>query len=115
MIPLEFDRQRNLHFNLGSIRDLERAGGKPLAAILHDLFNLGIDCLATTLYHGLKHEDATLNAALLLKMLEKHIEEDKSLSPLFTAAIQALEETGVLRTPEDIARGKSKTLVPTLT
>lgn len=114
MVQIELDKPRNLHFGLASIRDLERAmGGKPLAGILHDLSAIGIDALVIALYHGLKHEDAALNQSLVLKMLDKHVTSGESLQPVFRAVSQALEDTGVFRTSEDVAEGKSQT--PALT
>lgn len=88
-------------------------GGKPLAGILHDLSSIGIDALVIALYHGLKHDDAGLNQSLVLKMLEKHVQNGESLQPVFAAVSKALDESGVFRTSEDVAQGKSQT--PALT
>ena len=115
MIDIQLgDRTLSVHYDLGSLRDLERAmGGKPLASILSDLANIGIDALAIALYHGAKGQDPTLNSALILKMMDKHLRAGESLQPLFRAVNQALEETGVFRTSEDVSEGKQKT--PALT
>lgn len=110
MISVELDRPRSLRFGLAAVRDLESAmGGKPLASILQDLSLIGINALVTALYHGLKHEDPTLNPNRILKILERHVEEGNSLQPLYTGVSKALEATGVFRTSEDVEAGKSQT------
>ena len=109
MVQIELDKPRQLKYGLGALRDLERAmNGKPLAQILMDLSSVGIDALCIALLHGLKHEDQSLNANLVLKLLDKHVESGESLQPLYRAVSQALEETGVFRTSEDVAEGKQK-------
>lgn len=108
MVQIELDKPRNLKFGLGALRDLERATGKPLAQILMDLSSVGIDALSTALLHGLKHEDPTLNPSLVMRLLERHVESGESLQPLYRGVSQALEETGVFRTSEDVAEGKQK-------
>lgn len=108
MVNIELDRPRNLHYGLAAVRDLENAlGGKPLAGILQDLSQIGINALIAALYHGLKHEDPTLNSNRLLKILEKHVEDGQSLQPIYSGVSQALEQTGVFRTSEDV-EGKAK-------
>jgi hypothetical protein len=45
VIQIDFDKPRQLHFDLAAIRDLERnMDGKPLASIVNDLTNLGPSC-----------------------------------------------------------------------
>ena len=88
-------------------------GGKPLASILHDLSLVGINALVIALYHGLKHEDVTLNTSRLMKILEAHVDGGNSLQPLYGAVSKALENTGVFRTTEDVESGKLQT--PALT
>jgi hypothetical protein len=111
VVQIELDRTRHVKFGLAAIRDLERAmGGKPLASIIQDLSSVGIDALIITLFHGLKHEDPTLNTNLILKMVDQHMVSGESLQPLYKAVIEALEGTGVFRTSEDVTEGKQKAL-----
>jgi hypothetical protein len=113
VVPIELDRTRQLHYGLAAVRDLEQAmGGKPLASILQDLSLIGINALIIALYHGLKHEDPTLNSNRLLKMVEAHLEAGESLQPLYGGISKALESTGAFRTSEDVTSGKTKTPVP---
>jgi hypothetical protein len=113
VIPVELDKTRHVKYGLASVRDLESAlGGKPLASVLHDLSLIGINSLVIALYHGLKHEDPTLNPNRLVKILEAHIEDGNSLQPVYMAVSKALESTGVFRTTEDAEAGKSKTPTP---
>jgi hypothetical protein len=113
VVPIELDKPRNVKYGLASVRDLEAAmGGKPLASVLHDLSLIGINVLVIALYHGLKHEDPTLNANRVLKILEAQLEEGHSLQPVYVAVSKALESTGVFRTTEEAEAGKQKTPTP---
>ena len=110
MISIELDKPRQLHFGLSGVRDLERAlNGKPLGSIIQDLSLMSIDALVTALHHGLRHEDSGLNPNLILKMLDTYMKAGNSLQPVFGAVSEALEETGVFRTSDDVELGKRKT------
>lgn len=102
MVQIDFDKTRNLHFDLAACRDLEAAmGGKPLASIINDLANLGVTAMVLALWAGLKHEDRALNPKLVERMLTKYIEQKKSLRALGRALNDAIEETGLFRSEDD--------------
>lgn len=104
MVPIDFDKPRQLHFDLAAVRDLEAAmNGKPLASIVNDLVNLGVTALVLALWAGLKHEDRALNPKLVEKMLSRYIEQKKSLRVLGRALNDAIEETGLFRSEDDEA------------
>lgn len=111
MIQIDFDKPRQLHFDLSAIRDLEASmGGKPLASIVGDLASLGVTALVLALWAGLKHEDRTLNPKLVERMLEKYIDQKKSLRVLGRALNDAIEETGLFRSEDDeVPEGNAQT------
>src|SRR5262245_54723653 len=109
-IQIEFDKPRELKFNLAAIRDMEAAlDGKPLAAIVGDITRLGINATVIALWAGLKHEDRALSVNLVTKMLETYIQKGgkaadgsvRSLRTLSGAVDRALEETGLFRNEDD--------------
>lgn len=113
MVEIELDRTRHVQYGLASIRELENSlDGKPLARIINDLRSMGIDALIVSLYHGLKKEDPTLNVNLLLKIIQKYMDDGNSLQPLYRAVSKALDDTGVFRTSEDVSEGKQETPTP---
>ncbi len=113
MIQVSLDKARTLKYGIGAVRDLENAlGGKPLGDVIRDLSRLGINALVISLYHGLKHEDAGLNLRLIEKMLEAHLDAGESLQPLYDAVSESIKDTGIFRTGEDAAEGKSRTPIP---
>lgn len=114
MVQIDFDKPRNLRFDLAAVRDLEAAlGGKPLASVINDLSMLGVNALVLSLWAGLKHEDRGLNPKLVERMLEAYISDKKSLRTLGRAVNDALDETGLFRTDEP--EGNATTAATTAT
>jgi hypothetical protein len=102
VIQIDFDKPRQLHFDLAAIRDLEAAmGGKPLASIVNDLASIGVNAIVLALWAGLKHEDRTLNPKLVERMLSTYIKNKKSLRVLARALNDGIEETGLFRNEDD--------------
>lgn len=101
-VPIDFDKPRQLKYDLAAVRDLEAAlDGKPLADVVNDLARMGVNALVLSLWAGLKHEDRTLNPKLVERMLSTYIEQKKSLRVLGRAVNDALDETGLFRTEDD--------------
>lgn len=101
-VPLEFDKPRTLKFDLAAVRDLEAAlDGKPLAAVIRDISQLGINATITALWAGLKHEDRALNLSLVTKHLERYIQNGGKLRTVAKALDAALEDTGLFRSEDD--------------
>lgn len=112
MAQIEFgDKTRTLKFDLRAIKDLESAmGGASVADIIQKLMGVSVTAITTTLWAGLKHEDPSLNVALVTKMLQKYMDEGKRLKVLGKALNKALiEETGLLRTDDEDAEGNEET------
>jgi hypothetical protein len=98
---VDFDRRRELKFDLAAIKDLERASdGAPLGKIVTDLGQMGITSLTLALWAGLKHEDRTLTPNLVTKILEKYLADRKSLTKLLRAVNDAIDESGLFRGAE---------------
>lgn len=108
MIDIDFDKPRKLHFDLAAVRDLEASlNGKPLASIINDLAQLGVNALVMALWAGLKHEDRTLNPKLVERMLGHYIKQKKSLRLLGRALNDAIEETGMFRNEDEETEGNA--------
>jgi hypothetical protein len=101
-IPIDFDKPRQLKFDLAAVRDMEAAlGGKPLADIINDITRLGVNALVIALWAGLKHEARDLNPRLVERYLTTYIAEKKSLRKLGQAVNDALDETGLFRNEDE--------------
>jgi len=110
VIPIDFDKPRHLHFDLAAVRDLEASlNGKPLASIINDLAQLGVNALVMALWAGLKHEDRALNPKLVERMLSAYIKQKKSLRLLGRALNDALDETGMFRNEDEESEGNEQT------
>lgn len=114
MVQIDFDKPRQLQFDLAAIRDLEAAmNGKPLASIVNDLASLGVTAIVLALWAGLKHEDRTLNPKLVERKLETYIKDKKSLRVLGRALNDAIEETGLFRSEDEESEGNVQTATAT--
>jgi len=112
VIQIDFDKPRHLHFDLAAVRDLEASlNGKPLASIINDLAQLGVNALVMSLWAGLKHEDRTLNPKLVERMLDRYIKDKKSLRKIGRALNDALDETGMFRNEDEETEGNAQTAV----
>jgi len=102
MITIEFDRTRQLQYDLAAIRDLEaQMNGEPLGVIVGRLANLGVNALVLALWAGLKHEDRALSPGLVTKRLETYLKAGKPLRALADGINDALEESGLFKAAAD--------------
>jgi len=102
MITLQFDKPRQLKYDLAAIRDLERnMNGEPLGVIVGRLANLGVDALILSLWAGLKHEDRALTPHLVTLRLETYLAGGGTLRQLADGINDALEECGLFKTARD--------------
>ena len=109
MVSVEFDKPRQLHYDLAAIRDLEQAlGGQPLGTIIQSLSNLGVNAMVLALWAGLKHEDRAITPNLVTKRLESYLKNGGKLSVLADAISNALDECGLF-TADDEAPKKTTT------
>lgn len=105
MVTLNFDKPRQLHYDLAAIRDLENAmNGEPLGTIISRLANLGITAMVLALWAGLKHEDRSLTPHLVTIRLETYLKDGKPLRALGDAINDALEESGLFKNANDAAK-----------
>lgn len=102
MVPIQFDKPRNLKFTLPALKELEaNLGGQPLGAILQLLSQVGITAITVALWAGLKHEDKTLNPNLVTKMFAEYIANGGRTKPICDALSAAIDETGIFKTDSD--------------
>ena len=107
-VDIELDKPRRLRFDLGAIRDLERAmGGKPVGEIVQELRQVGVTAIVVALWAGLKHEDASLTQNLVTKILEEYL-STKSIRPVLRAIDEALNESGLLKRAGDETEGNAQ-------
>jgi hypothetical protein len=114
-VQIDFDRPRELKFDLRSIRDLERAmDGQPIGAILGLLSQAGVTATVTALWAGLKHEDASLSTNLVTKYLETYMQDGKSLRKLAHALSTEILATGLFKSDvEELEEGNAQTTART--
>lgn len=113
-VRIEFDKPRELKFDLRAIKDLEaNMGGQPLGTVVQQLSQLGVTALTMALWAGLKHEDKALSPNLVTKYLERYIHDGKSLRVLGRAVNDAIEETGLFRMDDEELEGNAPTAVTT--
>jgi hypothetical protein len=112
-VSIDFDKPRQLHFDLRAIKDLEATmNGAPLGAIVQQLQQIGVTAITTALWAGLKHEDKGLSLSLVTKHLEKYIKDGRSLRKLGRAINDAIDETGLFKSDadeEEDAEGNERT------
>jgi len=102
MVSVDFDKPRQLKYDLDAVRDLEAGmNGQPLGSIVQQLGQIGVNAIVFSLWAGLKWEDRGLSPNLVTKRLQTYIKAGKSLKKLAEAINDALEETGLFRTDED--------------
>lgn len=98
MTPIQFDKRRNLAFDLLAIKELEtQMGGVPVGTIVQHLQQAGVNAIIFALWAGLKHEEPTLTPANVTELLTRYVNEGKSLLPLARGISAALEASGVFR------------------
>lgn len=101
-VQIEFDKPRELKFNIAAVRDLETVlDGKPLAGIINDIGQIGVTAIVASLWAGLKHQDKALNLNLVAKMLDTYLENGGDVRVLTRAVSQAIEDTGLFRNALD--------------
>jgi len=104
MVSIEFDKPRQLKYDLSAIRDLEaQMDGEPLGVIVNRLANLGVNALVNALWAGLKHEDRTITPHLVTVRLDTYLKAGKPLRALADAINDALEESGLFKGASDEA------------
>lgn len=100
-VDVEFDQPRRLLIDLRASKALDRAMGEVgIAEVLAKLRALNFSTLERTLWAGLLHEEPTLTVNLVAKRLEHYEKSGKSMVPLFSAAIAAVNESELFKTEE---------------
>ena len=114
MVTIEFDKPRQLVFDLAAIRDLERAmDGEPLGVLVQRLANLGVNALVMFLWAGMKHEDRALTPHLTQVRLETYLKSGGKIRALADGINDALEESGLFKTAADEQAAAANPSTPT--
>ena len=110
-VTIQFDKPRDLRFDLRAIKDLEaNMNGMPLGAIVQQLSQIGVTAITMALWAGMKHDDKALTPNLVTKMLERYIADGGSLRLLGRALNDAIEATGLFRSEDDeVVEGNAPT------
>lgn len=84
-------------------------GGASLAHIIHLWQNVSITALIVGLWAASKHEDSSLTTPLVTKMFQTHLDSGKSIRYISAALSQAIDESGILRTEDEVTEGNEQT------
>lgn len=111
---IELDQPRRLRINLKSSKVLSRLCESGLIDIDRKLRSLDIDTLERVLYVAMLEDEPALTLNLTTKRVESYFDREKTLTPLVTAALQALEASGIFNSKTETAPGNGKaTTTPT--
>lgn len=112
LTPLQFDKPRNLRFDIQACLDLEDALGRPLGTIVAQLANCSITATCAAIWAGCKHEDESLTIKAVAKRLEKHLEGGGNMKSINDALNAALLQSTPLRnkqeSPDEDAEGNAQ-------
>ncbi len=95
--PLDFDRPRNLRFDIQACEDLETRLSASLGEIIMRLNQLSITTTVAALWAGCKHEDPTLTIALTRKRLQTYLDQGGRLKDINDALNKALVDSTPLK------------------
>jgi hypothetical protein len=95
-VNVEFDQPRRLLIDFRAAKQLDRVCGEiGLLRVNELLTSFNIPTLEKVLWAGLLHEEATLSINTVSKRLERYANTHGSLVELFTAAIKAINDSGL--------------------
>lgn len=100
-VDFELDKPRRLLIDLKASKALDRVCGEVGLLQINDLLQkYNIQTLERVLWAGLQHEESTLTPSLVAKRVEKYQQTKGSLYPLFRAAIQSLNDSGLFNSAD---------------
>ncbi len=91
--PITLDKPRTLRFTIDAVARLEGEEGCGLDELWAR--KQRIVALVALLYHGLRHEDASLTKARVIKLLDRYVENGGDTTELNEAVLEALFASGV--------------------
>lgn len=95
--PLDFDKPRNLRFDITACLALEGALNATLGEVVMRLNQLSITSTCAALWAGFKHEDPTLNLSSVSKKLQAYLEQGGELKTINDALNKALADSAPLK------------------
>jgi len=91
--PITLDKPRLLRFTIDAVARLEAEEGVGLDELWAR--KQRIVALVSLLYHGLRHEDATLTKARVIKLLDRFVDAGGDTTQLNETVLEALFASGV--------------------
>lgn len=91
--PITLDKPRLLRFTIDAVARLEAEEGVGLDELWAR--KQRIVALVALLYHGLRHEDATLTKARVIKLLDRFVDAGGDTTQLNETVLEALFASGV--------------------
>lgn len=91
--PITLDKPRLLRFTIDAVARLEAEEGVGLDELWAR--KQRIVALVALLYHGLRHEDATLTKARVIKLLDRFVDAGGDTTTLNETVLEALFASGV--------------------
>lgn len=91
--PITLDRPRTLRFTIDAVARLEAEEGCGLDELWAR--KQRIVALVALLYHGLRHEDASLTKARVIKLLDRFVDNGGDTTQLNETVLEALFASGV--------------------
>ena len=111
-ITVDLDQPRNLTLTLKGAKALDRACGQiGLFTVNRNLGAFNIETLERVLWACMLEDEPTLTLALTAKRVETYQKKNKTLAPLFVAAAEALDASGLFNplTEEPSGNGMAAT------
>lgn len=91
--PVVLDKPRTLRFTIDAVARMEAEEGVGLDELWAR--KQRIVALVALLYHGLRHEDATLTKTRVIKLLDRYVEAGHDITTLHETVLEALFASGV--------------------
>ena len=103
--PFNFDRPRQIRFDIQACSDLETALGAPFGEICHRIDLIGVNAICAALWAGMKHDDPTLNIAGVRKRLQAFIDNGGSMSEVVNTLNAAILNSTPLKKNDEVPEG----------
>lgn len=105
-VPIELDRPRRLRFDVNALADLEIAlGGQSLSEVFSG--EMRIATIRALLWAGLRHEDRGITIERAGALLQKSIDDGKTMADLLGRVSEAVTSCGIYAKPGESAVGEN--------
>jgi hypothetical protein len=94
MIQIDFDKKRNLRFDINAIADLEEVTGTSVQQLM-DAKKIGFRIIRAMVWAGLKHEDSMLSLNDAGELVQKCIEGGGSMNVIMEKVTKSIIASGL--------------------